>query len=142
MSLAKKNGIHLEALLTMESLLAAADQVGRARLLSASRKETGMWLNAVPIPSLGTQLAPEVLRVAIALRVGARVCEAHSCRCGLGMNVRGLHGLSCRYNSGRHTIHSAMNDVVKRALQRARHLQCWSPLVLTEAVSYTHLRAH
>jgi len=103
----------------LESLLARADQVERARLLSASLKETGVWLNAIPVPSLGTQLTPEVLRVAIALRVGAKVCEAHSCRCGIGMDVRGLHGLSCRYSSGRHPRHAAMNDVVKRALQRA-----------------------
>ena len=64
-------------------------------------------------------MSPEVLRVAIALRVGAKVCEAHSCRCGSGMDVKGLHGLSCRYSSGRHPRHAAMNDVVKRALQRA-----------------------
>ena len=103
----------------MKSLLDGADQVGRARLLSASRRETGVWLNAIPIPSLGTQLTPEVLRVAIALRVGAKVCQAHSCRCGSEMDVKGLHGLSCRYSSGRHPRHAAMNDVVKRALQRA-----------------------
>ena len=78
-----------------------------------------MWLNAVLVPSLGTQSDPEVLRIAIALRIGAKVCEPHSCRCGRMMDDRGLHGLSCRYSAGRHPRHSAMNDVVKRALQRA-----------------------
>ena len=55
-------------------------------------------------------------RVAIALRVGADVCIPHSCRCGVDS---GLHGLSCRYSAGRFPRHSAMNDVVKRALQKA-----------------------
>ena len=35
------------------------------------------------------------------------------------MDSRGLHGLSCRYSAGRFPRHSAMNDVVKRALQKA-----------------------
>ena len=35
------------------------------------------------------------------------------------MDERGLHGLSCRYSAGRHPRHAALNDVVKRALQRA-----------------------
>ena len=102
-----------------EKLLQGADQVARARLLAARCKESGVWLNAVPIPSLGTQLDPEVLRIAIALRIGAKVCEPHSCRYGQVMDYCGLHGLSCRYSAGRHPRHSAMNDVVKRALQRA-----------------------
>ena len=102
-----------------EQLLNEADQVGRARLLAANCKESGVWLNAVPVPSLGTQLSPEELRIAIALRVGAKVCQPHSCRCGRVMDEKGLHGLSCRYSAGRHPRHSAMNDVVRRALQRA-----------------------
>ena len=107
------------ATVSRDELLNGADQVVRARLLAAMCKESGLWLNAVPVPSLGTQLDPEVLRIAIALRIGAKVCEPHSCRCGRMMDDRGLHGLSCRYSAGRHPRHSAMNDVVKRALQRA-----------------------
>ena len=43
----------------------------------------------------------------------------HSCHCGGRMDSRGLHGLSCKYSAGRFPRHSAMNDVVKRALQKA-----------------------
>ena len=107
------------ATVSREELLRGADQVGRARLLAATCKESGVWLNAVPVPSLGTQLDPEVLRIALALRIGAKVCEPHPCRCGRVVDSRGLHGLSCRYSAGRHPRHSAMNDVVKRALLRA-----------------------
>ena len=102
-----------------EGLLREADQVARARLLAAAHKESGAWLNAIPVPSLGTQLDPEVFRVSCAIRIGARVCEPHTCRCGRGMDERGLHGLSCKYSAGRHPRHAALNDVVKRALQRA-----------------------
>ena len=35
------------------------------------------------------------------------------------MDSRGLHGLSCKYSAGRFPRHSAMNDMIKRALQKA-----------------------
>jgi hypothetical protein len=105
--------------LTLNELLAAADQTARARLLAASCKESGLWLHAVPVPSLGTQLDPETLRIAVALRVGSKICEQHPCRCGQRMDELGLHGLSCRFSAGRFPRHSALNDIVKRSLQRA-----------------------
>ena len=102
-----------------ENMLRVADQVSRVRLLATAQKESGAWLNALPVSSLGTLLDSESFRVAIALRVGADVCIPHSCRCGGRMDSRGLHGLSCKYSAGRFPRHSAMNDVVKRALQKA-----------------------
>ena len=51
-----------------ENLLRVADQVSRARLLSTAQKESGAWLNALPVSSLGTLLDSESIRVAIALR--------------------------------------------------------------------------
>lgn len=104
---------------SFEGLLEGADQISRARLLAASSRESGLWLHALPVPSLGTLLDPESFRVAIALRVGAEVCVSHSCRCGRLMDARGLHGLSCRYSAGRHPRHAALNDVIRRALQSA-----------------------
>ena len=100
-------------------LLERADQVSRARLVAASSRESGLWLHAMPVPALGTLLDPESFRVAVALRIGANVCEPHVCRCGSAMDARGLHGLSCRYSAGRHPRHAALNDVIKRALQTA-----------------------
>ena len=35
------------------------------------------------------------------------------------MDSRGLHELSCKYNAGRSLMHSAMNNVIKRTLQKA-----------------------
>ena len=35
------------------------------------------------------------------------------------MDALGLHGLSCKYSGGRHPRHAALNECVRRALQRA-----------------------
>jgi hypothetical protein len=102
-----------------DRLLEEADQISRARLLAAASRESGLWLHAIPSPSLGTLLDPESFRIAIALRIGAVVCEPHSCRCGRMMDSRGLHGLSCKFSAGRHPRHAALNDVIRRALQSA-----------------------
>ena len=104
---------------TRDELLSAADQVSRARILASSCKESGLWLQASPIPSLGTLLDSETFRIAVALRVGADVCEPHKCRCGRMMDSRGLHGLSCRFSAGRHPRHSALNDIIRRSLLSA-----------------------
>ena len=109
-------------------LLEAADQISRARLLAAAKRESGLWLHAIPSEALGTLLDPDSFRVSIALRVGANVCEPHTCRCGKWMDARGLHGLSCKYSAGRHPRHSALNDVIRRALQSAGVPSCLEPV--------------
>ena len=93
--------------------------MSRARLLPTAQKESGAWLNTLPVSPLGTLLDSESFRVAIALRVDADVCIPHSFRCGGGMDSRGLHGLSCKFSAGRFPRHSAMNDVIKRTLQKS-----------------------
>ena len=103
----------------LENMLRVADQMSRARLLATAQRESGAWLNALPVSSLGKLLDSESFRVAIALREGADLCSPHSCRCDGSMDSRGLHGLSCKYSAGHFPRHLAMNDVVKRALQKA-----------------------
>ena len=44
---------------------------------------------------------------------------AHRCPCGVDVDTRGLHGLSCRSSYGRGARHHQLNDVVYRALRRA-----------------------
>ena len=61
-------------------LLENADQIARARLLAAKTEHSGAWLHALPSPTLGTHL--DDLRITVALRVGAVICEPHRCRCG------------------------------------------------------------
>ena len=59
------------------------------------------------------------MRITIALRLGALICQPHRCRCGAMVDARGLHPLSCRYSAGRLPRHAALNDVIKRALTTA-----------------------
>ena len=104
----------------LDQLHMEADQLGRARLLSAAAPESGAWLHAVPTASLGTNLDQDTLRIAIALRVGADVCSEHRCKCGSLADTRGHHSLTCRFSAGRHPRHTALNDVIRRALDSAR----------------------
>ena len=76
-----------------------------------------MWLQAIPVPSLGTQLDANTLKVSVALRMGAPVCEPHVCRYGTNVNALSLHNLACMFSAGRLAKHAELNDVVKRALQ-------------------------
>ena len=100
-------------------LLANANQVTRARLLTARDEGSGAWLHALPTPSLGTLLDNECLRIAVALRVGAAICQPHKCRCGVNIDHLGLHPLSCRFSAGRLPRHAGLNDIIKRALNTA-----------------------
>ncbi|CAG9814103.1 unnamed protein product [Phaedon cochleariae] len=88
----------------------------KARLQAVSLKESGSWLNAFPIPSLGNFLDDNCLRIPVALRLGAALCCSYECICCTEVDVYGHHGLSCNKSSGRYMRHSAINDVIKRAL--------------------------
>ena len=103
----------------LRSLIDAADDKGKSRLLSVSSKGSSAWLSALPIPSLGLKLSNEQLRICVALRLGTRVCAPHRCICGALVQEDGTHGLSCRRNGGRASRHSEANDVIQRALASA-----------------------
>ena len=86
-----------------------------ARLLSVSTKESGAWLRALPVSTLGS-----TVRVAVGLRLGTTVCGPHSCqRCGDAVDALGRHALSCKRSEGRHQRHAAINAIVKNGLMSA-----------------------
>ena len=91
----------------------------RARLLSVTTKEAGVWLNALPSTTLGIRLDNDSLRIAVALRLGAAICSPHVCQCGQEVDTFGLHGLSCQRSSGRRSRHEALNEIIRRALVSA-----------------------
>jgi hypothetical protein len=103
----------------MKVLSAAPDQASKARLIAAAAPHSGAFLSVRPCSSLGTRLDNSSLRIAVALRLGAPVCLPHTCICGAAVDSTGRHGLSCRRSSGRVSRHSAVNDLIKRALQSA-----------------------
>ena len=56
----------------VDSLLEnALDPRDRARLLASAAKESGAWLNVLPISSLGLRMDDDTVRVAVGFRFGA-----------------------------------------------------------------------
>ncbi|KAI5640648.1 hypothetical protein NE865_06966 [Phthorimaea operculella] len=100
----------------LESCVSTPD---RARLLASFEKESGLWLNALPSPNIGTLLDSCSLSLVIGLRLGLRTNHPHDCGCGAQVNQFGHHGLSCRKSAGRIPRHAALNDVIRRALVSA-----------------------
>ena len=80
-------------------------------MLAAAECESGMWLQVVSVPSLGTQLDLDTLTVSVALRIGAPVCEPHVCRCGGNVNTIGLNKLACSFSAGRLARQAELIDV-------------------------------
>ena len=61
----------------------APDTRSRARLLAVTTKESGAWLNVLPVSSLGLRMDDESIQVAVGLRLGTPLCQSHSCNlCG------------------------------------------------------------
>jgi len=94
-------------------LNSASDVKTKARLLSVASSESGAWLGALPVPSLGTN---ESLRIALGLRLGVPFVAEHTCICGAAVDVFGSHGLSCKRSGGRIPRHTAVNETVHHAL--------------------------
>ena len=109
----------------------ASDAVSQARLLAAQSAHSGDWLMAPPITAVGLRLSDEAIRVAAGLRLGTNLCEPHPCPCGAMVDARGLHGLSCRRSAGRHQRHNFLNDIIWRALGRAKIQATKEPLGLS-----------
>ena len=95
------------------------DPVERARYKAVSAQHAGDWLYALPIASCGLRLSDDAVRIAVGLRLGAAICQPHSCGCGSTVSARGNHGLSCPLGFGRIARHGAINDIICRGLIRA-----------------------
>jgi len=65
-------------------------------------------------------MAVDVIRVAVGVRLGVNLCDPHVCVCGHQVDSRGTHGLACQRSAGRHPRHGLLNDLIWRALQRAK----------------------
>ena len=80
---------HFSALLNSVS-----DAKTKARLLLVASSER---LGIVSVPSLGTKVDNESLRMALGLRLGVPIVVEHTRICGAVVDVYGSHGLSCRW---------------------------------------------
>ncbi|XP_073944805.1 uncharacterized protein [Choristoneura fumiferana] len=100
-------------------LVSGASVADVARLKAVVRPEAGAWLHALPSPQLGTLLDNDSLRIAVALRLGCKVCERHRCVCGVMVEEDGHHGLSCQRCAGRFSRHHCINGLIGRAMVQA-----------------------
>src|SRR6218665_3760570 len=77
-----------------------SEKIDQARLNAVSTQHAGDWLCTLPITSCGLKLSDEAVRVAVGLRLGANICEPHTCACGVPVTAKGEHGLSCQLGFG------------------------------------------
>ena len=99
----------------------ATDPRARARLLAVAKKESGAWLNALPVSSLGLRMDDDIVRIAVGLRLGVPLCRPHRCHlCGSEVDELATHGLSCKRSQGRHSRHAAINTILQRSLASAQ----------------------
>lgn len=105
----------------ISSSFASSSQIESARYLSSKCKESNGWLNVLPSKTIGTLLDNNSFRISIALRFGFDVCVPHQCKCNEALvESNGIHGLVCKYSSGRFSRHVELNDILKRALASAQ----------------------
>ncbi|KAF2905068.1 hypothetical protein ILUMI_01111 [Ignelater luminosus] len=65
--------------------------------------------------SVGT-LLDNCIRIAIALRLGSKICHSHICWCGLTVNSKETHRPLCKFKVGKHSRHNELNDILKPPL--------------------------
>ncbi len=86
-----------------------------SRLLAASTKESGAWINALTVSSLGLRKDSDTVSVAVSLRLGSPLCLPHTCHhCGVQVDGTATHGVSCKWSEGCH--HTAVDDIVHCAM--------------------------
>ena len=119
----------IKAKILADALLdGARDSRESARLLASRARESGVWLNVLPISSLGLCMDDSTIRVTVGPRLGAPLCRPHTCRqCSAEVDSVATHGLSCRWSEGRHHHHMAVNDIIHRALSSAKIPSCLEP---------------
>ena len=102
-------------------LSGCSDKASIACLLAACSNQSGAWLNAPPISSLGQPMRNDTVRIAIGLRVGAKICQPHTCAfCGTEVDQFGHHGLSCKSSQGHSARHNSLNNIIYCSLATAK----------------------
>ena len=102
------------------------DAQDQARLLAVMQKEAGLWLEALPVPSLSLYLSDNELIAS--LRLGVPTCTGHTCICNEKVGILGTHGLKCKKSKGRWSRHHSVNDIIAWALTLANIPAILEPL--------------
>ena len=75
------------------------------------------WLNVIPCKNLRLKLSNQQLRIAIGLRLGAKICERLKCVCGKDVTDDGWYSLSCLKSAGRFSRHSNLITLIKQSFE-------------------------
>ena len=76
----QKSWVSVKVSISEDALLVGAPNASsRVRLLAASAKESGAWLNALPISSLGLKMDNVTIRIVVGLGLGSSLCRPHTC---------------------------------------------------------------
>ena len=76
-------------------------------------------------------MSNSTIRIAIGLRVGAPICQPHTCcHCGKDVDQFSHHGLCCRASQGRSSRPNALNDIINRSLAAVKIPSRLEPSVL------------
>ena len=110
-----------------------SDEHNRTRLLAAAAPHSGDWFQVLPISSCGLRPDDDAIRIAIGLRLGANLCDPHVCYCDTFVNSHSTHGLSCKRGSSKLTRIAIINNLIHRALVRARILSTMEPTGLSRS---------
>ena len=100
--------------------------------LNAYRDPFGSaWLNVLPSKNLCLKVTDQQLRISLSLRLGAKTCQKHTCRCGKLVEENGHHGFSCARSAGRFSRHHNLNTLVDQALSSIKIPSILEPNGLT-----------
>ena len=103
------------------------DPKDQARLLAASTKESGAWLNAPPTTSLGLRMDDEVVHIAVGLRLGVPLCHPHTCcHCGILVDKRPPTVSTATKARVTIPIMQPLTTSLSAPWQQHRFPQCWS----------------
>ena len=72
---------------TFDQLITDLDVENVKRLNAYQDPFSSAWLNVIPSKNLGLKLTDQQLRISLSLRLGAKIWEKHTCRCGKFVEV-------------------------------------------------------
>ncbi|CAG9785935.1 unnamed protein product [Diatraea saccharalis] len=73
----------------------SANSAEHARFLAVAEWQSGLWLQVLASPTVGTLLDNTTFRLSVCLRLGATCNLPHLCPYGEKLDSLGHHGLSC-----------------------------------------------
>ena len=100
----------------LKTLKLSSNDEAKTRISACEGKHSWVWLNALPSANLGLKFTNLQLKIIVAWRLGAKVCEPHTCVCGTAVSTQETHALSCVKSSGRFSRHTVLKILFKQAL--------------------------